>query len=190
MKNKNHPFEAAARCFLIPALAALLLSLGGFVSDLSAQGYGTTAGSNAKQEAPDLNKQQKERGNEAGPAALSSIMILFKLDSRMSGPTYGGERWVSPPTFSFAQGGNQLTVEAKAQGLDAKGRPVDISPTWIPADPEMVTITTGQRNEVKITVKRVGQTSLEVVSQGVSKKMSVKATATQGGKALQVEITQ
>jgi hypothetical protein len=188
MKNKKHTFEAATRCFIIPALAASLLSLGVSASDLSAQGYGTTAGSNAKQEAPDLNKKQKERGNEAGPAALSSIMILFKLDSRMSGPTYGGERWVSPPTFSFAQGGNQLTIDAKAQGVDAKGRPVDLSPTWIPADPEMVTITPGQRNEVKITVRSPGQSSLKVAAPGFTKELSIKATYR--GNAMQVEISQ
>jgi hypothetical protein len=188
LENKKHTFKAAKRCFMVP-LAALLLSLGGFTSALNAEDYGT-AGGNTTQETPNPNVKQKERGNEAGPAVLlTSITVLFKLDSRMSGPTYGGERWVSPPTFSFAQGGEQLTIEAKAQGVDTKGRPVDISPTWIPADPEMVTVTPGPRNEVKITVKRAGQTSLEVVTQGISKKLSIKAMATHEGKALQVEIT-
>ena len=188
MKNKKHPFEAAKRCFIVPALAAFLLS-GGFNSALSAEGPGT-AGGNAKQEAPNPDVKQKEQGNESSPSVIKGIKVFFKLDSRMSGPTYGGERWGSPPTFSFAQGGSQLTVDAKARGLDAGGRSIDLSPTWIPADPEMVTITPGQRNEVTITVKRAGQTSLQVASQGVSRTLSIKATATQEGKALQVEITQ
>lgn len=184
MKNKKHTFKAAMRCFMIPALAAFLLSLGGFNSALSAEG----ADGNAKQEAPNPNAKQKEPGNEAGPAGLTGIAILFKLDSRMSGPTYGGERWVSPPTFSFAQGGKQLTIEAKAQGVDAKGRPLDISPTWIPADPEMVTVTPGPRNEVRITVLSPGQSSLKVVAPGFTKELSIKAK--HQGNAMQVEISQ
>src|SRR5438105_495367 len=100
---------------------------------------------------------------DAAPASsLSRITIFFKLDQRLSGPTYGGPRWVSQPTFTFAQGGAQLTVEAKAQGVGANGTSMDISAEWTPADSEMVTITRGQKNEVTITVKRVGESKLQL----------------------------
>ena len=148
------------------------------------------AGGNTEQEAPGQNARQKGRGNEAGPAVLTGITVSFKLDHRMSGPTYGGERWVSPPTFTFAHGGKQLTIEAKSQGVDAGGRPMDISPKWTPADPDMVAVTPDQGSEVKITIKRAGQSTLEVASQGYSKMLSIKATAIHEGKALQVEISQ
>ncbi len=32
----------------------------------------------------------------------TAIQVSFKLDPRLSGPTYGGERWISPPTYMGA----------------------------------------------------------------------------------------
>ena len=188
MKIKKQTLEAATRYFMIPALAAsFLLSLGGCTSALRAEVSEMTGGT-TKQESTDLNVKQKDRGNEAGPAVLMGITVFFKLDHRMSGPTYGGERWVSPPTFTFAQGGKQLTIEAKSQGVDAGGRPIDISPNWIPADPGMVAVTPGEGNEVKITVRRAGQSSLKVAIPGFSRELSIRATYQDN--AMQVEIKQ
>ena len=128
---------------------------------------------------------------EAAPVGeLSRITVSFKLDQRLSGPTYGGPRWVSPPTLSFAQGGAQLTVEAKTQGIGADGHPMDISAEWTPADPEMVTVTRGQKNEVTITVKREGESKLKLVAQGVAKELSIKAKPIANGSGMQVEISQ
>jgi len=128
---------------------------------------------------------------EAAPAGeLSRITVSFKLDQRLSGSTYGGPRWVSPPTFSFAQGGQQLTVEAKTQGVGANGTVMDINAEWTPADPEMVTITRGQKNEVTITVKREGESKLKLRAQEVTKELSIKAQAIADGNGLQVEIAQ
>ena len=97
-----------------------------------------------------------------------------------------GERWVSPPTYVGA--GAQDTVEVRAQGLDASGKKLAISPTWIPSDPEMVTVTPSEGNEVQITVHRPGERSLHVTAEGVSKELAIKAE--QKGDAMQVEITQ
>ena len=128
---------------------------------------------------------------EAAPAGSPSrLTVSFKLDQRLSGPTYGGPRWVSPPTLSFAQGGAQLTVEAKTQGIGADGHPMDISAEWTPADPEMVTVTRGQKNEVTITVKREGESKLKLAAQGVAKELSIKAKSIANGSGLQVEISQ
>ena len=85
-------------------------------------------------------------------APLTDITVLFKLDPRLSGGTYGGERWLSPPTFtSAAQGGTVGTVDARVKGVDDKGRPVDIVPEWTATNPEMVTVTPGERDEFRIT---------------------------------------
>ena len=128
---------------------------------------------------------------EAAPAGeLSRITVSFKLDQRLSGPTYGGPRWVSPPTFSFAQGGEQLTVEAKTQGVGANGNLMDINAEWTPADPDMVTVTRGQKNEVTITVKHEGESKLKLAAQGVAKELLIKAKSIANGSGIQVEISQ
>ena len=128
---------------------------------------------------------------DAVPASsLSRITIFFKLDQRLSGPTYGGPRWVSPPTYSFAQGGEQLTVEAKTQGVGANGNLMDINAEWTPADPEMVTVTRGQKNEVTITVKHEGESKLQLAAQGVAKELLIKAKSIANGSGIQVEISQ
>jgi hypothetical protein len=124
----------------------------------------------------------------APQGAVTDMKISFKMDPRITRSTYSGERWISPPTF--IQVGlpdvKEISVEARCEGLDAKGMPV--AAQWTPSDPEMVTVSPGQGKEVKITVKRAGQSGVEVASQGVSKKLSVKAVSK--GNAMQVEITQ
>ena len=129
---------------------------------------------------------------EAAPAGSPSrLTVSFKLDQRLSGPTYGGVRWVSPPTFRLAQGGEQLTVEAKAQGVGADGSYQDVSVEWTPVDPDMVLVTRGHNNEVTITVKRVGVSKLHLAVQGVvSKELVIKAQAIANGNGMQVEISQ
>ena len=125
-----------------------------------------------------------------GQAATSvtNIRVTFKLDPSLTRGMYMGERWVSPPTYTAVQEGKEITVEASAQGLDAKGKLIDISPEWIPEDPKMVAVSPGQGRQVKITVRRAGQTSLKVVSDGASKRLVIKATYQDG--ATQVEILQ
>ena len=124
--------------------------------------------------------------DEKAAGALTDIQVSFKLDPRLSGPTYGGERWISPPTYTGAA--DQDTVEVRAQGLDAKGNLIRISPEWTPADPEMVTVSPSQGDAVTITVKRAGESKLKVSSQGVSKELQINAKP--AGNALQVEIVQ
>ena len=65
-------------------------------------------------------------------ASLTDIRVLFKLDPRLSGPTYGGERWLSPPTFtSGAQAGTVGTVDVRVQGVDTTGRAVKVIPELV-----------------------------------------------------------
>jgi FKBP-type peptidyl-prolyl cis-trans isomerase FklB len=123
---------------------------------------------------------------EGQTPALTDLQVSFKLDPRLTRGQYLGELWVSPPTYTGTSG--QDTVEARAQGTDGRGRPVNTSPKWIPTDPEMVTVSPSEGNQVKITVKRAGESRLQVTFQGVSKELSVKAA--HRNNALQVEITQ
>lgn len=108
---------------------------------------------------------------------LAGITFSFKLDSRLTQGSYMGERWVSPATYTEAQDGESknLVVVARADGRNARGEAIDIRPEWRSADPEMLTVTPGQGGEVKITVLRPGESVLEVASQGLSRKLLVKA---------------
>ena len=142
----------------------------------------------------------KQEGSNSNPTrvsvsrrpAISDIEVSFKLDPRLTKSLYMymGESWVSPPISieAGAQPGTAPTIEAKADVLDAKGQPVELSPDWIPADPEMVTVSPSQGNAVQITVRHAGQSNLQVSSQKVSKKLAIMAWYQDD--ALQVEISE
>jgi len=132
----------------------------------------------------------KASGEEVKPFAISvsSIEISFKLDPRITQGIYMGDRWVSPPTYSAVGEEKELTVEARAQAFDARRRPTEISPQWIPADPAMVTVSPDHGRQVKITVRRAGESKLKVMAQGYSRELSIKATVQSSG--IQVEISQ
>ena len=129
---------------------------------------------------------QTADGKSVPASTITNIGISFKLDPRLQDSTYGGERWVSPLTFTGATA--QDTVEARAQGVEGKGLPVKISPEWVSSDPEMVTVAPSQGDQVKITVHRAGESTLKVAAQGFSKELVVRAKYL--GKFIQVEISQ
>ena len=108
-------------------------------------------------------------------SALARMALSFKLDSRLATPTYGGERWVSPATYTKMGEGKTCLVEARVQGLDARGRRLSLSPTWSVADTDMVTVTPSVGSEVKILVQRPGETSLRVASSTLSRELAIKA---------------
>jgi len=120
-------------------------------------------------------------------SALAGINVAFKLDPRITRGLYMGDRWVPLPYTQIGEA-KQVTVEARAEGVDDKGKAVSVSPEWTPADPAMVTVTPGRGNAVKITALRPGESSLQVTSQGVSRGLAVKAAYK--GEVLQVEIAQ
>ena len=120
------------------------------------------------------------------PEAASDIKFSFKLDPRLAGGTYGGERWVSRPTYAGI--GGQNIVEVRARVLDAAGRPTNISPKWIPDNPAMVSVTPGDGMQVKITVQGAGESKLKVAAPGFSRGLSIKATLTND--VMQVQISQ
>jgi len=122
------------------------------------------------------------------PDALARINVYFKLDPRLTLGLYMGDRWVSPPTYSRVGESMPVTVDASARGVDGWGKTVRFRPEWRAEDPEMVTVTPSEGNEVKITVLRPGQSNLLVSFHDVSRKLAINAM--KRDKAIVVEIAQ
>lgn len=122
----------------------------------------------------------------AGSPPLADVALSFKLDPRLSGPTYGGERWVSPPTYTGARG--QDAVDVRAEGVEPGGRPRPVAPDWIASDPELVTVSPEHGARVTIQVKGPGESRVTVACAGLSKELVVRARG--AGGTMQVEIEQ
>ena len=123
----------------------------------------------------------------AEPAAsLVGLTVSFKLDPRVIDPTHGGMAWISPHTYLGANA--QDTVHARAEGIDAKGRLSVIGAKWIPSDPTMVKVSPGEGNEVRIVVKRAGQSKVKVIAGGVWQELAVQSRYQ--NQFIQIAITQ
>jgi hypothetical protein len=123
---------------------------------------------------------------KAAPAAATAIHLVFKLDPRLAGGSYGGERWVSPQVFQGAVG--QGEVDVKASAVDAGRRPIKVGIQWSPSDPELVSVTPSSGERVRIAVKRAGKSTLTVKSGETSRKLTVDAAGSSG--SWQVTISQ
>lgn len=116
---------------------------------------------------------QREKLGAAAPAG--GLQVSFKLDPRVTKSLYMGERWVSGATYSSAPApeGEAITVEARARraGAAAAGK---ASPRWIASDPEMVSISPGEGDDVKLTVRRAGESTVTVSQGDLSRVFTVK----------------
>jgi hypothetical protein len=121
----------------------------------------------------------------AGPAG--SIEVLFKLDPRLTSGVYMGERWVSPPVFSVALDGDGF-IEARARCLDAAGAETDAIAAWTPVHADMVVVTPPQGAQVRITIARAGESSLQIACGALSRDLAVRAIMHDG--VLRAEIAQ
>jgi YbbR domain-containing protein len=163
---------AVPTCLIcVVALAGSLLSL---------------AGCNRAPETEDAAKADASPKEKAPAADSAVIQVSFKMDSRITRGLYMGDRWISPPKYTITSA--QEAIESKAYRIDGKGKSMKISPQWIPADTEMVAVSPAEGHEVKISVKRAGESTLKVTSDGVSKELSIKAV--ERGKTIRVEIEQ
>jgi len=118
--------------------------------------------------------------------AVGGIEVTFRVDPRIARGTYLGDRWISPPYLRVGEG-EQVTVEARAYVLDSAGRPTTIAPAWRSSDPGMVTVAPATGNEVNITVKRAGESRLQIASPGASTDLAIRAAYPNG--VIQVEIS-
>jgi Pilus formation protein N terminal region len=123
---------------------------------------------------------------KAQPAGASAgkIVLSFKIDPRVLGPTYGGEHWVSPPTYTGARA--QDAVEAMARAVDAKGAPVRTEPEWSVSDPELLAVSPPRGKRVTLTAKRPGTSQVTVKAGGASKTFTLKAEKPNGNWQLTV----
>jgi FKBP-type peptidyl-prolyl cis-trans isomerase FklB len=134
------------------------------------------------------NTTGDDGANDIRPENLPRLVVSFKLDPSLMGGSYAQPGWVTPQVYQGVSG--QTTVEAKVDGIDASGNPVrGIKAEWIPEDPEMVTVSAGQDNLVKILIHRPGQSNVMVVSGETTQTLSIKAITTSND-ILQVTISQ
>lgn len=123
-------------------------------------------------------------------ATLTGIAVYFKLDPRLTRSLYMGERWVSPPTYTHASPsqGQAIVVEARAHGVDASGRLIDIRPEWKAGDAGMLQVLPAQGHQVKFTVLQEGETKLSISYGEFTKELTVTSMPAKDG--VQVNISQ
>jgi len=109
----------------------------------------------------------------ASTGSVTAINLSFKRDPRMVDPFRGIGPWVTGSNYTGATA--QDTVEARAEGMNAAGKPIKISAEWIASDAEIVTVSPSQGDDVKITVHKAGESKLKITYQGLSKELLVKA---------------
>jgi hypothetical protein len=103
----------------------------------------------------------------------STLVVAFRLDPNVTRGLFLGDRWVSPPTFAFAQPGDRYVVHARAQpGEDSEDV---IAAQWATTDPDMIAITPEPGGAVTIAVERPGTAELRVTARGESKILQVAA---------------
>ena len=117
-------------------------------------------------------------------SAVADIQLSYKRDPRQVDPYRAIGPWASGPSFTGATA--QDTVETVARPVDARGQKVAASLEWTPSDPEIVTVSPSQGDQVKITVHKPGESHLKITAQGFSKELVVKATS--AGKFLVFQI--
>jgi len=124
------------------------------------------------------------------PPPVVAITVSLKLDPRLTRSLYMGDRWVSPATYNSlsTQVGKSITVEARAQGIDALGRRRRVNPEWISSDPEMVTVSPPRGSGVTISVRHPGTSSITLKSGETIKKLTLQTV--QQGETWRVDIVQ
>jgi hypothetical protein len=111
----------------------------------------------------------------ATPQRKENIVVAFRLDRDITSGHYLGERWVSPPTFAFAQPGRQYVAHAKLQSIADDGSRVDLSGDWSTDDPQMIAISRDQPGQVTIVVREAGEGELVASAGGQRKVLQVRA---------------
>lgn len=147
----------------------------------------TALRASARASAPATESMPTPPAQAAASVRAPRMVVAFRLDPALTRSLFLGDRWVSPPSFAFAQPGTQYVVRAKLQEIDSDGERTDLSGNWATTDPEMVAIDRGQ-GEVTIVVRQPGESDLTVTAGGESKVLHVRARRL--ADAMQVAIDQ
>ena len=137
-----------------------------------------------------LRKTYQERTAAAHSSAgrpvtrAPGLSVYFKMDPRLTN-AYGGDRWVSPSTYTRVGNATSATIEARAQARGAGPQP---SLQWTASDPGMVQVSPDQGGAVTMTVTRAGTSVIHLTSRELTKELTV--TAEMRNNALQVTISQ
>ena len=116
------------------------------------------------------------------------IAVAFRLDPDLTRGLFLGERWVSPPSFFFAQPGSQYVTQGKAQYVDAFGERVDVAADWATSVPDMIALTPHASGDATIVVSRPGDGEFTVATRYGTKRVQVHAL--QVGDGMQVDFRQ
>ena len=133
------------------------------------------------------NQQAALAGTQNAAVQAPKMVVTFRLDPAVTRGLYLGDRWVSPPSFRFAQPGTQYVVRAKVQRVDGQGGRVDLSGDWAASDPGMVAIDR-RPGEVTLVVREPGESRVTVATGAGSKVLRVRALRTTD--AMDVDIAQ
>lgn len=112
----------------------------------------------------------------AGVTVPEGIEISFRLDPRITRGLYMGERWVSPPTFTYANPppDESLTVIARARGVLGPGKHIDIEPQWISGDGELLRVVPERGREVTLVAVGEGSSNLTVRYGKLARELTVR----------------
>lgn len=116
------------------------------------------------------------------------LAVAFRLETELTRGMYLGDRWVSPPTYYFAQPGKRFVVQAKPQQIDKRGERLDLAGEWTTSDPDKVSVIQRKHGEVTIVVEQPGDATVKVTTGNGSKLLKIHAT--QVADAMQVAIDQ
>jgi hypothetical protein len=116
------------------------------------------------------------------------VAVAFRLDPDLTRGLFLGERWVSPPSFFFAQPGPQYVAQGKAQYIDALGERADVAAEWATSVPDMIALTRHASGDATIVVRQPGDGDFTVTTRYGTKRVQVHARL--AGDGMQVDFRQ
>jgi hypothetical protein len=152
---------------------------------------GLAAANGLRQPTPAVDSTVRASPMPAAAAQIArkpKVVIAVRLDPDVTRAMFLGDRWVSPPSYVFAQPGSDYVALAKAQYIDELGERMDLDGAWTATNPAMVGLTRYENGQVMVVVRRTGESELRVDTSRGSRNMHVRARQVNGG--MQVEFNQ
>jgi hypothetical protein len=112
-------------------------------------------------------------GVPSSVAQTPGIQVAYKLDSRITGGSYLGVRWVAPAIFRTARlSGKSIKVQALAQLFGATGDNLRVVASWVPANSNVVSVAPSG-TEVTLTVRCGPKTTMRVEAAAGARNVAV-----------------